>query len=80
MQVNEQLIRLVVSQVLAEVNQNAHVGSASFAGRHGVFDCAQEAVAAAREAYREQAGRLFPTWSEVFDLFCELGYRRDSAA
>ena len=32
--------------------------------------------AAARQRYRAQRGRLFPTWSEVFQLLVELGYRR----
>jgi hypothetical protein len=31
---------------------------------------------AARKRYRIEKGRLFPTWSEVFALLCELGYRR----
>jgi hypothetical protein len=29
-----------------------------------------------REEFRHSAGRLFPTWSEIFELFVELGYRR----
>ena len=33
--------------------------------------------AAARARYRAERGRLFPTWSEVFQLLVELGYRRD---
>jgi hypothetical protein len=32
--------------------------------------------AAARQRYRAQHGRLFPTWSEVFQLLVELGYSR----
>jgi hypothetical protein len=39
-----------------------------------------ERYAAAREAYRQQHGRLFPTWSEVFEILLDLGYRRDQAA
>lgn len=40
------------------------------------------AFADARERYRREEGRLFPSWSELFDLLAELGYRRrdDSAA
>jgi len=34
------------------------------------------AYAAARARYRTEHGRLFPTWSEVFQLLLELGYRR----
>ena len=36
--------------------------------------------AAARDAYRTANGRLFPNWSEVFDLLMELGYQRREAA
>ena len=34
------------------------------------------AYAAARKRYRIEQGRLFPTWSEVFELLRELGYAR----
>jgi aldehyde dehydrogenase len=57
MQVDEQLIRTVVSQVLAEVRQNGHAAPARFAGRHGVFTCVKEAVAAARQAFEQLSGR-----------------------
>ncbi|MBJ43433.1 MAG: aldehyde dehydrogenase EutE [Planctomycetaceae bacterium] len=53
MQVDEQLIRSVVTQVLAKVNQNGNVGTGHFHGRHGVFDCVQEAVAAANDAFEQ---------------------------
>ena len=33
--------------------------------------------AEARARYRKERGRLFPTWSEIFELLLELGYRRD---
>ena len=47
MQVNEELIRNVVAQVLSEVRR-APIGSgARFNGRHGVFTCVNEAVSAA---------------------------------
>jgi hypothetical protein len=32
--------------------------------------------AAARARYRAEHGRLFPTWSELFQLLVELGYER----
>lgn len=32
--------------------------------------------AAARARYRAERGRLFPTWSEVFQLLLDLGYQR----
>jgi len=34
------------------------------------------AYAEARQRYRVEQGRLFPTWSEVFELLRELGYTR----
>ncbi len=39
--------------------------------------------ASARQRYREDEGRLFPTWSELFELLTGLGYariRKDPAA
>lgn len=38
------------------------------------------AYAAARLRYREEEGRLFPTWSEVFKILSMLGYEREEAA
>ena len=35
------------------------------------------AYAQARARYRADHGRLFPTWSEVFELLLALGYRRE---
>jgi len=55
MQINETLIRDVVAQVLAEVGRKAPVAAASFTGRYGVFHDANEAVAAARDAYERLA-------------------------
>ncbi len=34
------------------------------------------AYEASRHTYRVEKGRLFPTWSEVFELLLALGYRR----
>ena len=56
---SEEMIRSVVSQVLAEVgpppevacNGATYSSSASFTGRHGIFHDANEAVAAAKEAF-----------------------------
>ncbi len=54
----EQLIRTVVAEVLAAVQKSpGAVSTASYAGRHGIFTCVNEAVAAAREAF-EQLSRL----------------------
>lgn len=56
MQITEDLIRSVVSQVLAEVGSNPP--PAATAGRRfGVFGCVQEAIAAAREAFEQLSER-----------------------
>ncbi len=60
MQVDEQLIRSVVTQVLAQVRQQIPAGASSgprFHGRYGIFTCVQEAVAAARDAFEQLSAR-----------------------
>src|SRR5438128_830844 len=58
MQINEALIRSVVAQVLSEVARGgAHVSGPKFAGRHGIFTCVNEAVAAARDAFEQLSER-----------------------
>jgi aldehyde dehydrogenase len=57
MQVDEALIRTVVAQVLAEVGRIPPVSDdGRFVGRRGVFTCANEAIAAAGEAYKQLRG------------------------
>lgn len=51
MQIDETLIRNVVAQVLSEVGRMAPVSASSYEGRHGIFTDANEAIAAAAEAY-----------------------------
>ena len=53
MQIDEALIRSVVAQVLAEVGRIPPVSSASYEGRHGIFTDANEAIAAAADAYEQ---------------------------
>lgn len=53
MQIDEALIRNVVAQVLAEVGPAPPVPGRSFVGRHGVFTDANEAIAAASDAYEQ---------------------------
>ena len=68
MQVNEELIRSVVSQVLAEVGRDrVHASPSSFHGRHGVFDCVNEAVAAAREAFEQLSERTREDRKRIID-------------
>ncbi|MDZ4848417.1 MAG: aldehyde dehydrogenase family protein [Pirellulaceae bacterium] len=67
MQLNEDFIRNVVSQVLSEVRAKSdshpslraskNGSSQSYAGRFGIFDCVDEAVAAARAAFEELSKR-----------------------
>ncbi len=51
MQIDENLIRNVVAQVLAEVGTIPPVANGSLEGRHGIFDDAEQAIQAAGEAY-----------------------------
>src|SRR6476469_11045141 len=69
MQINETLIRSVVAQVLAEVGRSngAPVAAKSFAGRHGVFTCPDEAVAAARDAFEQLQERSIEDRRRVID-------------
>ena len=53
MQISENVIRDVVSQVLAEVGRAPVLSGGNFAGRHGVFHDAEEAVLAARQAFEQ---------------------------
>ncbi len=60
MNINEDLIRNVVSQVLAEVRQkngNPSTTKMGFDGRHGLFDSVDEAVSAARIAFEKLRDR-----------------------
>ncbi len=58
MQATEELIRSVVKQVLAEIKKpqaaSLHAGNGrSFEGRNGIFDCVDEAVEAATQAFEQ---------------------------
>ena len=53
MQYSEEMIRNVVSQVLAEVGRAPAVPSTSHTGRRGVFHDVNEAVAAAQDAFQQ---------------------------
>jgi aldehyde dehydrogenase len=67
MHVDEKLIRSVVSQVLAEVRQNGHAAPSGFSGRHGVFTCVKEAVAAAQHAFEQLCGRTREDRKRIID-------------
>lgn len=64
--INEELIRNVVSQVLAEVNKGSKP-SGSYAGRHGVFHDANEAVAAAQQAFEQLSMHGMETRRRIID-------------
>jgi aldehyde dehydrogenase len=51
MQIDEALIRSVVAQVLAEIGPIPSVTSKGYEGHHGIFSDAEEAIAAASDAY-----------------------------
>jgi aldehyde dehydrogenase len=67
MQISEQLIRDVVTQVLAEVGQAPPVPGTSLAGRHGVFSCVDQAVAAARDAFELLSQRTMEDRKRIID-------------
>lgn len=70
MQINEELIRSVVSQVLQEVRGNAASatnGSPAASGRYGQFTCAEKAVAAARQAFEELRRRPIDDRKKAID-------------
>lgn len=68
MQVDESLIRNVVAQVLAEVGPIPAVGGGGYAGRHGVFMDANEAIAAASDAYDQLRERGMEDRKRIIDI------------
>ena len=70
MQISEDLIRSVVSQVIQEVQGDAATRPSSVAvgsGRFGQFDCADEAVAAARIAFERLRERPMEDRKKAID-------------
>ncbi len=67
MQIDEALIRSVVSQVLAEVGRAPYVAERHYSGRHGVFDCVDDAVAAACSAQEELSHRTIEDRKRIID-------------
>ena len=66
MQINESLIRDVVTQVLAEVGRGPVAGP-GLSGRHGVFHNVDEAVAAARDAFEQLSERGLEDRKRIID-------------
>lgn len=67
MQATEELIRAVVQQVLSQLGPRANGSARSFAGRHGVFTCVDEAVAAATQAFDELSERTIADRKRIID-------------
>lgn len=68
MQLDEQTLRNVVAQVLAEVgNIPAAASTNGYFGRHGVFTCVDEAVAAASEAFDQLSRRTIDDRKRIID-------------
>ncbi len=67
MQVDEALIRNVVAQVLAEVGPMPPADEGSHVGRHGVFTDANEAIAAANDAYEQLCERGMEDRKRIID-------------
>ncbi|MGE3777469.1 MAG: aldehyde dehydrogenase family protein [Pirellulaceae bacterium] len=72
MQINEDLIRHVVSQVLAEVGRGGLPAPRKRAGRHGVFTCVDEAVAAARDAFEQLSERTLEDRRRIIGIIRRL--------
>ncbi len=78
MQATEALIRNVVQEVLAQMNNGAAASNGrggsvlggsvrGFRGRHGIFTCVDQAVAAAREAFEQLSERSIEDRKRIID-------------
>jgi len=67
MQATEDLIRNVVQQVLSQMRGPGTVNGRGHRGRHGVFTCVNEAVAAATEAFDQLSGRTIEDRKRIID-------------
>lgn len=68
MQATESLIRSVVQEVLSQMRQApAPVAGRGYQGRHGVFTCVDEAVAAATEAFEQLSERTIADRKRIID-------------
>jgi len=68
MQATEELIRSVVEQVLSQIGPKEHAANgSSLTGRHGIFTCVDEAVAAATKAFEELSERTVADRRRIID-------------
>jgi aldehyde dehydrogenase len=70
--INEDLIRNVIAQVLAQVGRAPVVAGPRFTGRHGVFTCVDEAVAAARDAFEQLSERTIEDRKGIIQIIRRL--------
>ena len=70
--INEDLIRNVVAQVLAQVGRAPVVAGPRFTGRYGVFTCVDEAVAAARDAFEQLSERTIEDRKGIIQIIRRL--------
>lgn len=67
MQINEDIIKSVVAQVLAEVTRNGNVAPKGYSGRHGIFHNVDDAVKAARAAFEQLQERGLAERKRIID-------------
>ncbi len=67
MQVNEELIRHVVTQVLAQVGRGTVAPSGNHSAHHGVFHSVEEAIVAARAAFLQLSERTREDRRRIID-------------
>ena len=71
MQVNETLVRSVVEQVISRLGSNGTavpvLAGSGYQGRFGLFDCVDEAVAAAREAFEQLSRRTIEDRGRIIE-------------
>lgn len=72
MQISEELIRSVVSQVLSEVRRAPVVAGPRFTGRYGIFSCVDEAVAAARDAFEQLSERSLEDRKRIIEIIRQI--------
>jgi len=67
MQATEELIRNVVEQVLTRIGTGAPSSGRGHVGRHGIFTCVDEAVAAATVAFEQLSERSLEDRKRIID-------------
>lgn len=75
MQIDENLIRSVIAEVLSQVGaapessgSGSQQGGSDFTGRHGVFTCVDQAVSAARAAFEQLRERTKDDRRKIIDI------------